>query len=88
MRGAERLVSALRSNISDALLFRFLARLRFDVPLGGSSADLEWRGVPRKRFLEFCDRYDFDTLRSSGTLGSLSARTEQHAACSPAQSEP
>ncbi len=63
VRGAERLVSALRDNIADALLFRFLARLRFDVPLGGTSADLEWRGVPRKRFIEFCDRYDFDSLR-------------------------
>jgi len=67
VRGAERLVAALREHVSDALLFRFLARLRTDVPLGGSSSDLEWRGVPRKRFLEFCERYGFDSLRDRPT---------------------
>jgi 5'-3' exonuclease len=67
VRGADRLVSAMRDHMSDALLFRYLALLRRDVPLGGSAATLEWRGVPRKRFLEFCDRYDFDTLRTRPT---------------------
>jgi len=67
VRGAERLVSAFREHMADALLFRYLALLRPDVPLGGSSADLEWRGVPKKRFLEFCERYDFDSLRDRPT---------------------
>jgi hypothetical protein len=67
VRGADRLVSAMREHMSDALLFRYLARLRRDVPLDVTAASLEWKGVPQKRFLEFCDRYDFDTLRSRPT---------------------
>jgi 5'-3' exonuclease len=67
VRGAERLVAAMREHMSDALLFRYLARLRHDVPLGSTAASLEWRGVPQKRFLEFCDRYGFDTLRTRPT---------------------
>lgn len=67
VRGADRLVAAMREHMSDALLFRYLARLRRDVPLGSTAASVEWRGVPQKRFLEFCDRYDFDTLRSRPT---------------------
>lgn len=67
VRGAERLVAAMRENMSDALLFRYLALLRRDVPLGGSGADLEWRGVPRERFIAFCDRYDFESLRTRPT---------------------
>ncbi len=67
VRGAERLVAAMRENMSDALLFRYLAVLRRDVPLGGSGADLEWRGVPRERFIAFCDRYDFESLQTRPT---------------------
>jgi 5'-3' exonuclease len=63
VRGAERLVETLRSHMADALLFRFLARLRRDVPITESVADLEWRGVPRDRFIAFCDQYGFGSLR-------------------------
>lgn len=63
VRGAERLVETLRSHISDALLFRYLATLRRDVPLQESLDDLEWKGVPRDRFIEFCDRLGFGSLR-------------------------
>ena len=63
VRGAERLVETLRSHIAEALLFRFLAVLRRDVPLTETLADLEWTGVPRQRFIEFCDEYGFGTLR-------------------------
>ncbi len=67
VRGAERLVSAMRENMSDALLFRYLAVLRPDVPLGASVDSLQWRGVPQKRFLEFCNRYGFDSLQERPT---------------------
>jgi 5'-3' exonuclease len=67
VRGADRLVAAMREHMADALLFRYLARLRHDVPLGSTAASLEWKGVPQKRFLEFCDRYGFDTLRTRPT---------------------
>ena len=63
VRGAERLVETLRSDLASALLFRFLAVLRRDVPLPETLADLEWKGVPRARFEEFCDRYGFGSLR-------------------------
>lgn len=64
VRGAQRLVTALRSHMADALLFRFLAVLRHDVPLTETLGDLEWQGVPRERWESFCDRYGFGGLRS------------------------
>jgi 5'-3' exonuclease len=63
VRGAERLVGALRDHIADALLFRYLALLRRDVPLTESPKDLAWEGIPRKPFEEFCDRLGFGSLR-------------------------
>lgn len=63
VRGASRLVETLRERMGDALLFRFLARLRPDVPLTETGDDLRWKGVPRERFVEFCDRYGFGSIR-------------------------
>lgn len=63
VRGAERLVEALRSGIGDALLFRYLATLRRDVPLTESVDDLRWRGVVRRPFYDIADRVGFGTLR-------------------------
>jgi len=63
VRGAERLVEALRGSLAEALVYRFLATLRRDVPLAERLEDLEWRGVPRQRFLEFCERWGFAALR-------------------------
>lgn len=63
VRGAEKLAVTLRTRMGDALLYRFLAQLRFDVPLQETLADLEWKGVPREPFLDFCDELGFDRLR-------------------------
>jgi len=63
VRGAERLVESLRGSLSEVLVYRFLATLRRDVPLRERLADLEWRGVPRRRFLDFCERWGFGGLR-------------------------
>ena len=63
VRGAERLVETLRSGLAEALLFRFLAVLRRDVPLTETLDDLEWKGVPRQPFVEFCDEYGFGALK-------------------------
>ena len=49
--------------MSDALLFRFLAVLRRDVPLAEDVEDLRWKGVPRDRFVEVMDRFGFETLK-------------------------
>jgi 5'-3' exonuclease len=52
---AERLALTLAQGKEDALLFRKLATLRFDVPLQENLEDLEWRGAhPRLR--EVCAR--------------------------------
>jgi hypothetical protein len=68
VRGAQRLVESLRAQMGDALLFRFLAVLRSDVPLEETADDLRWEGVPRERFLEFCDRYGFGSIRERPTV--------------------
>jgi len=63
VRGAARLADSLRENREDALLYRRLATLRRDVPITETLDDLEWRGVPRRRFLDFCERWGFGRLR-------------------------
>ncbi len=63
VRGATRLVANLREGIADALLFRYLATLRRDVPLTQKPADLEWVGAHREPFEELCDELGFKELR-------------------------
>ena len=60
VRGASRLAETLREMTEDAYLFRELTTLRLDVPLEEELADLEWRGVPRERFMEFCESMGLD----------------------------
>ncbi|MGH8935274.1 MAG: 5'-3' exonuclease [Acidimicrobiia bacterium] len=64
LRGAERLAAALRRGMGEALLYRYLATLRTDVPLGESFEDLEWRGVRREQFLDLCEELGFEDLRA------------------------
>ena len=63
VRGAANLVVTLLRRMGDALLYRFLATLRHDVPLDGDLASLEWRGVPRDAFEALCDELGFGRLR-------------------------
>jgi hypothetical protein len=49
--------------MGEALLYRFLAQLRRDVPLVESLDELEWKGAPRARFEEFCDELGFTQLK-------------------------
>jgi 5'-3' exonuclease len=63
VRSADKLAMTLRTRMGDALLYRFLAQLRFDVPLDEDLADLEWNGVHREPFYELCDELGFDRLR-------------------------
>ncbi len=62
VRSATKLAATLRLGIGDALLYRFLARLRLDVPLDDRIEDLEWHGVPREPFESFCHELGFDSL--------------------------
>ena len=63
VRGASRLVDSLRHGMGPALLYRFLATLRRDVPIAESLADLEWRGVHREAFEGLCARWGFGSIR-------------------------
>jgi len=63
VRSADKLAVTLRRWMGDALLFRFLAQLRPDVPLAEDLTDLEWRGAQRHQFQELCDELGFDRLR-------------------------
>ncbi|MEA3501196.1 MAG: 5'-3' exonuclease H3TH domain-containing protein [Actinomycetota bacterium] len=67
VRGAEKLAVTLRQRMGDALLYRFLAQLRTDVPLPDSLSDLKWKGVPRERYEAFCDELGFGRLRERPT---------------------
>jgi 5'-3' exonuclease len=64
VRGAERLAASLAERREEVTLYRTLTTLRRDVPLAESLDDLEWRGVPRTRFLELCDELGFDDVRT------------------------
>ena len=63
VRGAARLAENLRDHIEDAWLFRTLTTLRYDVPISETLADLEWHGVPRASFIEFCEEMGFEGLQ-------------------------
>ena len=65
VRNASRLALTLSQQRGDAILYRRLATLNRDADLGATATldDLEWRGVPRDRFMELCDELGFDTVR-------------------------
>jgi 5'-3' exonuclease len=63
VRGATRLAATLAERREDAMLYRDLARLDLDVPLTESLEDLAWSGVPRGRFLAWCDEVGVSQLR-------------------------
>lgn len=64
VRGADKLATTLVEGMGEALLYRYLAQLRTDVPLPDTLTDLEWQGVPRRRYEALCDELGLDGLRS------------------------
>lgn len=54
LRGAPALASSLAERRDEAALYKQLATLRADTPLPHALDDLEWRGVPRKKYVTFC----------------------------------
>jgi 5'-3' exonuclease len=62
LRGADRLAATLAERRADALLYRTLTRLREDVPIRETLADLAWRGVAAG-FDAWCDRIGVDHLK-------------------------
>ena len=63
VRGAAKLCATFREHVGDALLYRYLAQLRPDVPLQESVDDLEWHGVPHEHYHAFCDDLGFTNLK-------------------------
>lgn len=64
-RGAQRLATTLIERRAEALLYRELATLVDAVPLVDSLDDLEFRGVPRTRFMSWCDELGVHRLKAS-----------------------
>lgn len=67
-RGALQLATTLAANREQALLYRRLATLIDDVPLGESLEDLRFRGVPRVEFDSWCDKVGATTIRTMPRL--------------------
>jgi 5'-3' exonuclease len=63
LRGRERLAAVWAEQRLDAFLYRTLATLRLDAPVSASLAELEYQGVPRERFLAWCDAVGATTLK-------------------------
>lgn len=64
-RGAVNLATTLAAHREEALLYRRLATLIDDVPLGESLDDLRFDGVPRAQFEAWCDKIGATTLKSA-----------------------
>ena len=65
VRGAEALAASLREGREEAGLFRTLATLRTDVPLGESIDDLRWRGPRRDELGRLCAEIGDDGFAAS-----------------------
>ena len=65
VRGAAALQDILSERYDDALLYRDLATLRRDVPMGATVGDVEWRGVLRGEYEALCEELGFGRLASS-----------------------
>lgn len=63
IRGAGVLAGTLAGLMKEALLYKKLATLVEDVPLAGDLETLRWRGVPRERFIAWCDTIGLSTLK-------------------------
>ena len=66
VRNASRLSATLEDHRADALLYRRLATLNRDARIDdvtGSLDEMEWKGVPRHRFVALCEELGFDTVR-------------------------
>lgn len=64
IRGAESVAAALQARREDALLYRRLATIAYDVPLRETAGDLEFKGVPRSRFESWCDSVGAENLKN------------------------
>ena len=68
LRGTDRLAATLAARRDDALLYKRLATLRTDAPIGEHLADLEWHGVKREAFTALCRQCGFGDLAQRPTV--------------------
>jgi 5'-3' exonuclease len=64
VRGAKRLAGNLAERREEALLYKRLATLAEDAPISLRLAELEWKGVPRGAFEDFCVEMNANRLRT------------------------
>lgn len=62
VRGAGSLAQNLTAYREDAMLYKELATLRLDVPIGEAIDDLRWKGAKREEYQAICIEYGFDRL--------------------------
>ena len=62
VRGAKKLAETLEAQREQAALYKELTTLRRDVPLTAGPSDLEWLGVRRETWVQFCARYGLGRL--------------------------
>ncbi len=65
VRGGSTLARNLAEQREAAMLYRELATLRLDVPLGEVPSDLEWKGARKTAYEEICAECGFDGLRNA-----------------------
>ncbi len=63
LRSREKLAATWAERRADAFLYRTLATLRTDAPISTSLEELAHTGVPRERFLAWCDAVGAKTLK-------------------------
>jgi len=63
LRSREKLAATWAERRTDAFLYRTLATLRTDAPISTSLEELAHTGVPRERFLAWCDAVGAKTLK-------------------------
>ena len=67
-------VARLAERREDALLYKRLATLAEDAPISRNLAELEWKGVPRGAFEDFCAEMGSERLLT---------RPRRWASCAP-----
>ncbi len=68
VRGAASLQAILAEEFENALLYRDLATLRYDVTISSALSDLQWHGVRRTEYEALCEELGFGRLAGTPHL--------------------
>ena len=67
VRGAAALAATLASHREEAMLYRRLATVALDSPIARTLDEVAFAGVPRRRFLAWCEALGVTSLRTRPT---------------------